>query len=149
MSYTERKHLTRILSIDYGDVRIGLAISDVMQIIAKPYKIIDNKSNDIVLESIIRIIDEKNVEKIIVGLPLTLKNTFSNQTKKVEEFVLFLKNKINIPVLTYDERLTSIEAKRSLVNQGVKIKDKKGFVDMTAAAIFLQGYLDENASIQK
>ena len=147
MSYTERKHLTRILSIDYGDVRIGLAISDVMQIIAKPYKIIDNKSNEHVMESLDRIINEKNIEKIIVGLPLTLKNTFSNQTKKVEEFVSILKNKINIPILTYDERLTSIEAKRSLVNQGVKIKDKKGFVDMTAAAIFLQGYLDLNASI--
>ena len=147
MSYTERKHLTRILSIDYGDVRIGLAISDVMQIIAKPYKIIDNKSNEHVIESLDRIINEKNIEKIIVGLPLTLKNTFSNQTKKVEEFVSILKKKINIPILTYDERLTSIEAKRSLVNQGVKIKDKKGFVDMTAAAIFLQGYLDQNASI--
>tara|TARA_Y100000994_G_scaffold211666_1_gene186106 strand:- start:572 stop:1015 length:444 start_codon:yes stop_codon:yes gene_type:complete len=147
MSYTERKHLTRILSIDYGDVRIGLAISDVMQIIAKPYKIIDNKSNEHVMESLDRIINEKNIEKIIVGLPLTLKNTFSNQTKKVEEFVSILKKKINIPILTYDERLTSIEAKRSLVNQGVKIKDKKGFVDMTAAAIFLQGYLDQNASI--
>ena len=80
-------------------------------------------------------------------MPLTLKNTFSNQTKKVEEFVSILKKKISIPILTYDERLTSIEAKRSLVNQGIKIKDKKGFVDMTAAAIFLQGYLDENASI--
>ena len=147
MSYTERKHLTRILSIDYGDVRIGLAMSDIMQIIAKPYKTIDNKSNEHVIESLDRIINEKNIEKIIVGLPLTLKNTFSNQTKKVEEFVLILKKKINIPVLTYDERLTSIEAKRSLVNQGIKIKDKKGFVDMTAAAIFLQGYLDENASI--
>jgi len=147
MSYTERKHLTRILSIDYGDVRIGLAISDVMQIIAKPYKIIDNKSNEHVMESLDRIINEKNIEKIIVGLPLTLKNTFSNQTKKVEEFVSILKKKINIPISTYDERLTSIEAKRSLVNQGIKIKDKKGFVDMTAAAIFLQGYLDENASI--
>ena len=147
MSYTERKHLTRILSIDYGDVRIGLAMSDIMQIIAKPYKTIDNKSNEHVIESLDRIINEKNIEKIIVGLPLTLKNTFSNQTKKVEEFVSILKKKISIPILTYDERLTSIEAKRSLVNQGIKIKDKKGFVDMTAAAIFLQGYLDENASI--
>jgi len=146
MNYTKRKHSTRILSIDYGDVRIGLAISDVMQIIAKPYKTIDNISNDIVIESIRTIITEKNIEKIVIGLPLTLKNTFSEQTKKVEKFVSLLNNKINIPILTYDERLTSIEAKRSLVNQGVKIKNKKGFVDMTAAAIFLQGYLDKNAT---
>ena len=147
MNCTKRKYSARILSIDYGDTRIGLAISDVMQIIAKPYKTIENISNDSVLETINVIIIEKNVEKIIVGLPLTLKNTFSEQTKKVQEFVSFLNNKINIPILTYDERLTSIEAKRSLVKQGVKIKNKKGFVDMTAAAIFLQGYLDQNASV--
>ena len=147
MNYIKRKHSARILSIDYGDTRIGLAISDLMQIIAKPYKTLTNSSTDDVIKNLNIIINEKNVEKIIVGLPLTLKNTFSQQTKKVQNFVLILNKKINIPVLTYDERLTSIEAKRSLFNQGIKIKNKKGIVDMTAAAIFLQGYLDENASI--
>ena len=147
MNYTKREHSTRILSIDYGDSRIGLAISDVMQIIAKPYKTINNSSITEVLNSIRQIVKEKNIEKIIVGLPLTLKNTFSDQTNKVQNFVSFLDDNINIPILTYDERLTSIEAKRSLFTQGIKLKNKKGFVDMTAAAIFLQGYLDEKSSI--
>ena len=147
MSYTKKEYSTRILSVDYGDSRIGLAISDVMKIIAKPYKTIKNLSEKEVLNSIKQIVEEKNVEKIIVGLPITLKNTYSEQTKKVQKFVSFLDEEIKVPVLTYDERLTSIEAKRSLSKQGIKLKNKKGFVDMTAAAIFLQGYLDQNASV--
>jgi len=147
MSCTKKEYSTRILSIDYGDSRIGLAISDVMKIIAKPYKTIKNLSEKEVLNSIKQIVEEKNVEKIIVGLPITLKNTYSEQTKKVQKFVSFLDEEINVPVLTYDERLTSIEAKRSLSKQGIKLKNKKGIVDMTAAAIFLQGYLDEKSFV--
>jgi len=147
MSYTKKEHSTRILSVDYGDSRIGLAISDVMKIIAKPYKTIKNLSEKEVLHRIKQIVKEKNVEKIIVGLPITLKNTYSQQTKKVQKFVSYLDEEIDVPVLTYDERLTSVEAKRSLTKQGVKLQNKKGFVDMTAAAIFLQGYLDEKSFV--
>ena len=147
MRYIRKESLTRILSVDYGSKRIGIAVSDLLKIIAKPYKTINNSSKTEVLNSIRQIVKEKNIEKIIVGLPLTLKNTFSDQTNKVQDFVAFLDDNINIPILTYDERLTSIEAKRSLLTQGIKLKNKKGFVDMTAAAIFLQGYLDEKSSI--
>ena len=118
-----------------------------MKIIAKPYKTIKNLSEKEVLHIIKQIVKEKNVEKIIVGLPITLRNTYSQQTKKVQKFVSYLDEEIDVPVLTYDERLTSVEAKRSLTKQGVKLQNKKGFVDMTAAAIFLQGYLDEKSFI--
>ena len=145
MNYTNQEHLTRILSIDYGDQKIGLAISDPMKIIAKPFKVIRNTSEKEVLNNIRDIINEKSIEKIVIGLPLTLKNTYSEQTKKVKIFTDILKQKLDLPIITYDERLTSLEAKKSLIKQGIKTGHNKEFVDMTAAAIFLQSYLDENS----
>ena len=138
--------MTRILAIDYGDVRIGLAMSDLMHIIAKPFKTIKNQhSNDIFIE-IEKIIEENNIGKIIVGLPLTLKGEYSKQTEKVLSFVDKLKIHVKIEVDTYDERLSSFQAKKSLIHQGVKTGHNKEQIDQTAAAIFLQGYLDNAAS---
>ena len=138
--------MTRILAIDYGDVRIGLAMSDLMHIIAKPFKTIKNhNSNDIFIE-IEKIIEENNIGKIIVGLPLTLKGEYSKQTEKVLSFVDKLKIHVKIEVDTYDERLSSFQAKKSLIHQGVKTGHNKEQIDQTAAAIFLQGYLDNAAS---
>ena len=145
MNYTNQEHLTRILSIDYGDQKIGLAISDPMKIIAKPFKVIRNTSEKEVLNNIRDINNEKSIEKIVIGLPLTLKNTYSEQTKKVKVFTDILKQKLDLPIITYDERLTSLEAKKSLIKQGIKTGHNKEFVDTTAAAIFLQSYLDENS----
>ena len=138
--------MTRVLAIDYGDVRIGLAMSDLMHIIAKPFKTIKNhNSNDIFIE-IEKIIEENNIGKIIVGLPLTLKGEYSKQTEKVLSFVDKLKIHVKIEVDTYDERLSSFQAKKSLIHQGVKTGHNKEQIDQTAAAIFLQGYLDNAAS---
>ena len=138
--------MTRVLAIDYGDVRIGLAMSDLMHIIAKPFKTIKNhNSNDIFIE-IEKIIEENNIGKIIVGLPLTLKGEYSKQTEKVLSFVDKLKIHVEIEVDTYDERLSSFQAKKSLIHQGVKTGHNKEQIDQTAAAIFLQGYLDNAAS---
>ena len=143
MKFIRRENrLHRILSIDYGNKRIGLALSDLMQIIAKPYKTIYNESHNQILNELNIIIEEKSVKKIIVGLPLNLKGEFSEQTNITIKFVDFLKENIKIDVLTYDERLSSIQAKNSLVKQGVKTGHNKGAVDQTAAALFLQGYLD-------
>ena len=142
MRYIRKESLTRILSVDYGSKRIGIAISDLLKIIAKPYKTINNQNNEQVLEAIKKMVEDKKVSKIVVGLPLTLKGQHSEQTLYTLKFVDFLKTNINIDVETYDERLSSIQAKRSLVMQGVKTGHNKGDVDQTAAALFLQGYLD-------
>ena len=146
MNYIKAKNSTRILAIDYGNTRIGLALSDIMQIIAKPYKTIKNTSKESVLNVLNDIIDNQCVGKIVVGLPMTLNNTISKQTDEVNKYIEFLKKELSLPVVTYDERLTSISAKRSLVEQGIKTGHNKGDVDMTAAAIFLQNYLDENSN---
>ena len=135
--------MNRILALDYGDKKIGIAISDPMQIIAKPFKTLDNTTNDNTLLQLNQIISEYNVEKIVVGLPITLKNKYSIQTEKVSVFIDFLKNNISIPVDSYDERLSSKIAIQSLIKQGIKTGHNKKEVDKTAAAIFLQNYLDD------
>ena len=135
--------LNRILAIDYGDKKVGLALSDPMKIIAKPYKTITNDSKESLLSDIIQIIQLKDVNEIVVGLPKTLKNTYSEQTYKVKGFIDYITSSLDINVVIVDERLSSIEAKRSLINQGIKTGHNKKDVDMTAAALFLQNYLDK------
>ena len=136
--------MKRILGLDHGDRRIGLALSDPLQIIAKPFETIDLKFTENIFDLLNSIIKEQDVEKIIVGYPLTLKNEFSIQTKKVLKFVELLKKNVQIEVKLYDERLTSQIAQKSLVMQGIKTGHNKEYIDKTAAAVFLQNYLDEN-----
>ena len=138
--------MNRILAIDYGDVRIGLAMSDLMQIIAKPYKTIKNTDRNEIFIQLENIIEENNIGKIIVGLPITLKGGHSEQTNKVLSFVNELKLYMEIDIDTYDERLSSFQAKKSLIHQGIKTGHNKDQIDQTAAAIFLQGYLDSAVS---
>ena len=136
--------MKRILGLDHGDRRIGLALSDPMQIIAKPFKTIDLKNIENLFVVLNDIIIEYNVEVIIVGYPVSLKNESSIQTKKVLDFVDSLKENVIIEVKLYDERLTSKIAKEALIMQGVKTGHNKQDIDKTAAAVFLQNYLDEN-----
>ena len=138
--------MSRILSIDYGIKKIGLALSDPLKIIAKPFNTIDNISYEDSLIQLKNIIKEYSVNEIVVGLPITLRNTFSEQTNLVNEFIESLKNDLVIKITIIDERLSSIEAKKSLIQQGIKTGHNKKEIDKTAAAIFLQSYLN---SIEK
>ena len=131
----------RILAIDYGDQRIGLALSDPLKIIASPYKTIINHDHHIVnlIQDIIIIED---VELIIIGLPLAMSGQDTDQTKKVKFFSDKLSSK-GIKIKFVDERWSSKAAKRSMKDQGIKTGHNKSLVDQTAAAIFLQQYLDQ------
>jgi putative Holliday junction resolvase len=135
--------LKRVLALDYGDKKIGVALSDPMEIIAKPLLVIDNKNYNHVLNEVQSLIDDYSIKKIVIGLPLTLKNKKSIQTEKVLEFVDKIKVDIIVPIITYDERLTSKIAVQSLIKQGIKTGHNKKDIDKTAAAIFLQNYLDD------
>jgi len=119
-------------------------MSDVLKIIAKPYETIENKSNKFVIDKILELVVDKVEEKIIVGLPLTMKGEYSIQTQKVLDFIDLFEKNTSIPIIKYDERLSSIEAKKSLIKQGIKTGHNKSEIDKTAAAIFLQSYLDRN-----
>jgi len=131
--------MKRLLGIDFGEKRIGLAMTDLMQIIATPFKTIPNNSS--LLSYLKEIIEEYEVEKVVVGMPVGMKNQETHQTKKVKEFVTQLEEN-HISVDLEDERLSSVSAKKSLTQQGIKTGHNKGLVDQTAAAIILQLYLD-------
>tara|TARA_Y100000996_G_C22546901_1_gene652180 strand:- start:1037 stop:1453 length:417 start_codon:yes stop_codon:yes gene_type:complete len=135
--------LKRVLALDYGDRKIGVALSDPMKIIASPLKIIVNSNFKTILVEINDLIKEFNISLILVGIPITMKNTYSQQTNKVIEFVDLLKDNLSIEVKTYDERLTSKMAKKILINQGIKTGHNKQEIDKVSAAIFLQNYLDD------
>ena len=133
----------RILGIDYGNSRIGLAISDSKKVIAFPHSTIQVK--DVVsIKSVIRkIIKKKEIEAVVIGLPLGLNGKDTTQTRIVRDF----KNKIDelsIPTFFQDERYSSISAKKTLINQKIKTGYNKDLIDRTAAAILLQQYLDFN-----
>ena len=135
--------INRILAIDYGEKKVGLALSDPLKIIAKPFKTIINISKENLINDIKEIIKTKSISEIVIGLPITLKNTYSDQTYKVKDFIDFASDNLSVNIVVIDERLSSIAAKKSLVNQGIKTGHNKNDIDMTAAAIFLQNYLDK------
>ena len=133
----------RILALDYGNKKIGVAISDPMKIIAKPLRIIINTKMEKIIDELNSLIEEFDIEIILVGMPITMKNTYSEQTDKVVQFIDYLQNNLKIKIDTYDERLTSKMAEKSLILQGIKTGHNKHEIDKAAAAIFLQNYLDD------
>ena len=141
----DKNGLSRLLGLDYGERRIGLALSDPMGIIARPLTIIDRKKTADHISRISEIIAEKKITTIVVGLPLTLKGHYSKQTEIVLAFIDQLKSNFQIPIVAIDERLSSVAAKKSLLVQSVKAGYEKGRVDETAAAIILQEYLDSHS----
>ena len=142
----------RLLAIDYGSKRVGLAISDPTKKIAKAYKTISNDSVDALLSCIKNEIKINSVEKIILGLPIGMNGKNTSQTELVLKFNDKLNIFFNIPIVLEDERLTSLHAKKSLVFQGFKSTSNKENIDSTAAALLLQNYLNRsifNASKSK
>tara|TARA_Y100000996_G_scaffold407906_1_gene386126 strand:- start:44 stop:460 length:417 start_codon:yes stop_codon:yes gene_type:complete len=132
----------RLLAIDYGEKRLGLAISDPNQIISKPLKTIILSDSQYIYNELEKIISDYEIQKLIIGLPLGMDGKKTQQTSKVEAFKEDLQNKISIPVILFDERLSSVSAKKSLISQGIKTGHNKSKIDQTAAAIFLQHFLD-------
>ena len=133
----------RLLAIDYGARRVGLALSDPLKMIASPYRTIINNNNTILIEEIERIITTEDVELTIIGLPLGMAGQITEQTKKVKEFIDKLTAR-GIVIKYEDERWSSVAAKRSMKEQNIKSGYNKDLVDQTAAAIFLQQYLDRH-----
>ena len=132
----------RVLGIDYGDSRIGLAMSDPLKIIASPFKTIRNEGNEKCLQVFQSLIKEKDVEAIVVGLPIGLKGQETVQTKKVRKFANLL-YALKLPIHLEDERLSSVSAEKSMIQQNIKTGHNKGLIDQRAAAIILQQFLDK------
>jgi len=129
------------MSIDYGTVRIGIALSDPLQIIANPFKVIQNSGEEVLTE-INSIIKSEKVGRIILGLPVNLEGKDTKKTIEVRDFFEKLKNKISIPIIYWDESYSSVEAEEMLKKMGKSIKESRKVVDKFAASIILKSYLD-------
>ncbi|NQV30310.1 MAG: Holliday junction resolvase RuvX [Candidatus Marinimicrobia bacterium] len=136
--------LGRILAIDPGGRRVGLALSDPLRIIASPYETLLIKNNEDAVEQIASVILKEQVSEVVVGVPLRPGAEKSEQAKRVEVFIELLKSSITQPVFSIDESYSSVEAEASLHKMGKKIGDDKGAVDRIAAALILKQYLQEN-----
>src|SRR5438132_12258117 len=132
----------RILALDHGSKRIGIALSDELKMIAQPLEYVPAKPFSDFISRLRELLEEKEVELILVGLPRNLDGSFGEAAVQVEEFVDSLKSEIPVPIKTWDERLTSAQANRSLIEAGVGRQKRKQKVDATAAALLLQSYLD-------
>ena len=133
----------RIMGLDFGTTRIGISLSDPLQIIAKPFTTIENGRGTI--GEIREIVRDENVGLIVVGMPLNLKGEKGKKAKEVDEFIDKIRNETHVEVVHWDERFTTLIAHQTLLSMGTKREErrtKKGRVDSMAAAIMLQGFLD-------
>lgn len=135
----------RILALDHGTRRIGVAVSDEMKMIAQPLEYIPAEPFAGFLSRLKEIIREKEVELILIGMPRNMDGSYGPAALKVQEFAAVLKDAITLPIKTLDERLTTVQAQRFLIQGNVRREKRKEKVDKTAAAILLQGYLDSLA----
>ncbi len=132
----------RIMSLDFGTKRIGIAMSDELLLTAQGVNSLERKSLKSDLEEISRLAQGNNVREIVVGLPLNMDGTYSAMTKEAVKFIDELSKVIKVPVKTWDERLTSMQAERILLDADASRAKRKKVTDRLAAQIILQSYLD-------
>jgi putative holliday junction resolvase len=132
----------RILGVDHGTKRIGLAISDETETIAQPLEFLAAQPTAKLLSRIGEIVAQRNVREVVVGLPRNMSGDCGPAAEKAQEFAAALRQTLSVPVQTWDERLTSVQANRLLIQSGMRREKRREKVDQTAAAILLQSYLD-------
>jgi putative Holliday junction resolvase len=132
----------RILAIDHGTVRMGLAISDELGVIAQPLEFVPAEPFDKFLARLKEVTAEKQVELLLVGMPRNMDGSYGPAALRVQDFVAVLQGALLMPIKLWDERLTSAQANRFLIEANVRRDKRKQKVDKTAAAILLQSYLD-------
>jgi len=135
----------RALGIDHGTKRMGVALSDELKFIAQPAGFLPAEPEAECLAAIRTLVGAKEVDEVIVGMPRNMDGSYGPAAAKVREFVTALGAVISVPIRTWDERLTSAQANRVLLQANVSRQDRKVKVDQMAAAILLQSYLDSRA----
>lgn len=138
----------RILGLDVGDKRIGVALSDGLLLAAHGHSVLERTGIRKDTSKVLNIIKENDCSHVVIGLPLNMDGSFGPQAQLTEDFAKALENKLrsnglpNVEIVFQDERLTSLMAERVLIEADVSRKDRKGLIDKTAAIIILQSYLD-------
>lgn len=136
----------RIMGLDYGSKTIGVAISDALGLTAQPLETIERSGENKLRRSLARIAEivrEKDIKKIVVGLPINMDGRSGERAALTLKFVEKLKLRVDIPIVMQDERLTTVEADEILDESGVKKQDRKQFIDQIAAGIILKEYMEK------
>jgi putative holliday junction resolvase len=132
-----------ILALDFGRARIGVAISDELQLLAHPLETIP--ANERSASRVAEIVREKQVDRVVAGIPRQMNGQIGSAATEVLEFVEKLRATLPCPVVTWDERLTTVAAHRALRDAGKKTRQTRTYVDQVAAQMILQSYLDRRA----
>ena len=135
----------RIMGLDYGSKTVGVAVSDALHLTAQGLEIIRRTSENKLRQTLARIevlIEEYEVGTIVLGFPKNMNNTLGDRAEKSLAFKEMLERRTGLPVIMWDERLTTVEANRTLIEGNVRRENRKEYVDMLAAVYILQGYLD-------
>lgn len=133
----------KIMAIDYGDVRTGIAFCDVMEILASPYCVIKETYQPKLISKLVEIINKEKPEKIIIGLPRNMDGTYGYRCDDCKSLGENLKAKMSVPVEYQDERLTTVMAHNALSDNNVRGKKRKDTVDAVSAVMILQSYIDK------
>ena len=139
----------RVMGLDYGSKTIGVAISDPLGLTAQGIEIIRREEENKLRKSLRRIeelIKEYQVEEIVLGFPKNINNTIGERAEKSLQLKETLERRCKLPVIMWDERLTTVEANRTLMESKVRRENRSKYVDMIAAVFILQGYLDSKAN---
>lgn len=135
----------RIMGLDFGSKTVGVAVSDPLGLTAQGVEIIRRKSEKKLRQTLARIeelVDQYQVERIVLGLPKHMNNDIGERAEKSLEFQEMLEKRTGLRVVMWDERLTTVEADRTMMETGIRRENRKEYVDMLAAVFILQGYLD-------
>ena len=135
----------RIMGLDYGSKTMGVAISDPLGFTAQPIEIIRRKEENKLRQTLARIealIQEYEVEQIVLGFPKNMNNTVGDRAEKSLEFKRMLERRTGLHIFMWDERLTTVEANRTMMETGIRRENRGKYVDALAAVLILQGYLD-------
>ena len=142
----------RIMGLDYGSKTVGVAVSDPLGLTAQGIEIVRRKSENKLRQTLARIEEiakEYGVEKIVLGFPKHMNNDIGERAEKSLEFKEMLERRTGLPVVMWDERLTTVEADRTMMETGIRRENRKEYVDMIAAVFILQGYLDRRNNEKK
>jgi putative Holliday junction resolvase len=138
----------RILGLDVGSKTVGVAVSDELSLIAQGVTTLKRKGLRQDIKQLLNVIEEHEVEKIIVGLPKNMDGSLGPSAKMVLSLIEELRKSIDLPIVTWDERLSSVAAERALLEADMSRKKRKRVIDKVAALLILQGYLDSQARMK-
>ncbi len=139
----------RIIGLDYGEARTGVAVSDLLGITAQGVTSIKHKSDKELLDTLDRYIEEYSPKKIVIGYPINMNATLGPRAKKTDKFIEKLQERYGLAIEKIDERLTTVSSHKTMTTMGTSKDKKKNIVDMMSAVLILQMYLDKNKNKKK